>query len=622
MKKTIQKGFKLYFIAFFLFYIIILITKILFVVYNDYKQIYPIFWGYKFDFAVCGIFAFITNIFFINKKVWRIVLLTSAITIIILQISDIMYFKEANRHITYEVEDIGIDFIPLLKTAINTHTKMFIIGSILIVAIGIAIIKLPYKLHKGKDNALGYIIYAIFSIGISIFFIRGGFQHIPLHPYQAAEIGSIEGASIALNGTYSIIYSLAHLKKKLTMKKIPIPTKKDIVETFKDLYPEKINTERLPYLKDKPNIVLFFLESWSGKFLHKYGYPIDITPNFSWLYDKGIKIKYMIANGHRTTEGLFATLTSFDNPLGNTIAKTNLQTFHYDSLINLFNKEGYYSAFFQGTNKDTSGTASLSYFLGFKENYGKRDIKERIYPENSWGIQDIDLYNFVLKKLKDIKKPFIIGINGATTHSLELPPNIPMQRYVKDDYINKILNVLHISDIALGKFINKLKRMYPNTIFVIFADHCGGGLKGSLENYIIPFVIFSPLLSNKYYHIVGSQKDIAPTIIDLALGNYKTLAPNFAGKSIISDKKFFANYYHNNIIGWIEEDNLVEYNISTNKYKCYKLIKYHKEENKCENIHKILVKYLISYTYITQKLLFSGKTKEFHKWRYHLSNQD
>jgi phosphoglycerol transferase MdoB-like AlkP superfamily enzyme len=219
-------------------------------------------------------------------------------------------------------------------------------------------------------------------------------------------------------------------------------------------------------------------------------------------------------------------------------------------------------------------------------------------------VQDIDLYNFVLKKLPK-NKPFIIGINGATTHDNVVPKEFKTKNFTDDEKLNKELNALYFSDFALGEFIRKIEKKYPNTIFVLFADHCGGRIKGTLENYKIPFVIYHNKIKPKKYDTIISQLDIAPTILDIVGIDYQKAMPNATGKSLLSDDRFFAPYFHNGIIGWIEEGKRVEYNIQSKELKCSL------KKAACDKLKK----HLKSWSYITQKLLFDGKTKEFHKWR-------
>ncbi len=594
---------KNYFLLFLLFYTILIITKFIFSFYLGFNEIYPIFWGYKFDFAVSAFFAFLINIFSFNKLLSKIVFIFSITVVIITQVADIIYFSESNRHIGYEAKDIFVDFTPLLNTAFHKYSTLTILTFIILFITIFIILKIDIYKRFSKN----YFLKSLFLLLITIFFARGMTQYTPLHPFQSNQIGDNKKAQVALNGTYNMVYSLIKANKNPKMLNLPTFDEKTIKQNLSKLYYEKTSSSKI--IKDKPNIVLFFSESWSAKWIDKYGFDKVTTPNFDYFYDNGISVDYMIANGHRTTEGIFAVCTSYPNPLGKSIAKTNLQNFSYDSFIYLFNKAGYESIFFQGTSKDTSGTGSLAQFLGFKKSYGKRDIKNRKYPENYWGVQDIDLYNFIIKKLPK-NKPFIIGINGATTHDNVVPKDFKIKQFVfvKDKVLNKDLNALYFADYALGKFIKEVEKKYPNTIFVLFADHCGGRISGVLENYKIPFVIYSKkYFKPKHFNLILSQLDIAPTLVDLIFGDYKKYFPNATGKSLFSDKKFFTPYFYNGILGWIEDKKQIEYNLQTKKLNC----RYKKSICKKLNQNNLI------FNYITQKLLFEGKTKEFFKWRSH-----
>jgi phosphoglycerol transferase MdoB-like AlkP superfamily enzyme len=602
--------FKKYFLVFLVNYLLLVISKLLFSFYLGFDEVYAVFWGFKFDFAVSAFVAFIVMLFSFSKILSKIVFVGLTISFFFIQIGDILYFSETHRHIGYEIEDFFVDFIPLLATAFSQYFFISVIASFF----GLLLIFLLWRIDLSEKFTKFTGIKIIFALALSIFFIRGEFQHIPLHPYQANEIGDVQKAQVALNGIYNISYALMQAKKEPKMLALPKPSKSLIQKSFIELYNERNETSSSQLILEnkKPNVVLFFAESWSAKWLQPYGFEKDVTPNFTQLYKKGLSVKYMIANGHRTTEGIFATLTSFPNPLGKTIAKTSLQSYQYDSMIYLFNDAGYQSIFFQGTSKDTSGTGSLAQSLGFASSYGKRDITKRKYPMNYWGVQDDDLYDFVFTKLPN-DKPFIIGINGATTHDSVIPESFAKKEFVKDENLNNSLNALHFADYSLGKFIQKMEEKYPNTIFVFFADHCGGYLSGNLENYKIPFVIYSKNIKAQHKDVVLSQMDIAPTVVDLVFGNYKKLLPNATGKSFFSDKHYFAPYFHNGILGWIENNKIIEYNLQNDTLKC------EDNESSCTELKN----HLLSYTYITQKLLFEGKTREFHKYRYlNLKNKE
>ena len=610
---------KNYFLIFLLTYIILITTKVFFTYYLKInfeeftisEQLYAIFWGYRFDFATAAIVSFIVTLFDFNKRFFITIGTIALITVFFTQIGDILYFNEASRHIGYEISDIFTDANSLFMTAYSQYTILTISSIVVGLFLSILLIEILLNTNVVQLNK-SYILKKLLIILITIFFARGMTQYIPLNPWQSNQIGDSKLATISLNVTYNIIYSLANKSKKLKPVKLQDVSNKIINKSFQELYPSiDINTS-FPIVKTKPNIVFFFLESWSAKYLKPYGYKYDTTPNFNKILKQSIRPTMMIAGGHRTTEGMFVTLTSLQNPLGKSVAKTQLQDFKYTSIIDILNQKGYHSAFFQGTSKETSGTGSLAQRLGFKYSYGKRDVSKRIYEENYWGVHDVDLYNFVETQLNStLKEPFVVAINGATTHDDKIPKAIKKINYVKNEKINNQLNAFHFSDYALGKFIKEVEIKYPNTIFVLFADHCGGGISGTLENYQIPFAIYSKkLIQPKYYDTFIAQRDITPSIYDLAINNYKKTNLPLTGKSLFQDDKFFSDYYHNGILGWIEDNDIIEINTATNKMQCFKKVKFSKEQIECSNIHNGMMNRALSFTNVSQDLLFSNKIKE------------
>ncbi len=612
---------KKYFTIFLTVYIVVLLTKVIFYFYlhKDFlafsveDSFYAMIWGYKFDFAIAGVVAFLATLFDWSKKPFALVGSLLVVSIFLLQMGDILYFNEANRHIGYEITDTFTDASSLFMTAYGQHTLLtlssLIIASFLFIGLYRWFIKFPkIELHKI------YMVQKLVLIVLTVFFVRGMAQHIPLNPWQSNQIGEGKLANLALNSSYNVLYVLANSGKKLKKIKLPKVDKDEIEVAFRELYPKEKSKKAIPQLK-QPNIIFFFLESWSAVNMKSYGYPKETTPFFDDMLKKSIHPKAMIASGHRTTEGIFATLVSYQNPLGRSVAKSNLQGFDYTSIIKILKQKGYGSAFFQGTSKETSGTGSLAQDLGFSKSYGKRDVKERIYAQNHWGVQDVDLYNFAIKKIDGMKKPFVIGINGATTHDDVLPKGIEPKEFSKDRAYNRQLNALHFADMALGEFVKKLEKKYPNTLFVFFADHCGGVKGNAFENYLIPFALYHKDLKPKSYDVMLSQRDIAPTVYDLAVGDYKKDKINFSGKSLLDDQQFFADYYHNGLLGWVEKDKILELNLATNKEKCYELKEFKNKEIECSNEIHSFKKRMLSFTEVSQSLLFEGKTDKFIEYR-------
>ncbi len=608
--------FKQYYKLLALYVIFIIITKVLFYFYlrNNFSElswqasIYAIFWGYKFDFSVAALFSFIASIFDFNKKVYAFISTLFLVLIVNIQIGDMLYFSEAGRHVGYEIFDIFVDMESLLLTAYSQHfflTLVTLISSIAVFIVGFS----QWKTVIVTQFNRYYIPKKVILLLMSIFFIRGmSVQGIPLNPWQAGQLANNKQAILALNASYSVVFALTNKNKAIRRLHIPNVNQNIINQSLGALYADKNTKIKTPILTSKPNVVMLFLESWSAKYMQSYGYQSSTTPYFDTILKQSIRPRAMIAGGHRTSEGMFAALSSMQNPLGRTIAKTPLQDIKHPSIVNNLNQIGYSSTFFQGTSKETSGVGSFAQSLGFVDSFGKRDIENIKYPKNNWGVQDYDLYQFALKRMQSMSSPFVIGINGATTHDLVVPDEFPSKHFSNDKDLNAMLNTYRFSDFSLEYFIKAVKNKYPNTIFVLFADHTGSRISDNLENYLIPFAIYAPnILTAQYKDVIMSQRDIAPSLYDLIIGDYTKT--QFSGKSIFRDAYYFADYFHNNVLGWVEAEDIVEINIQTGDFLCFKLNILQKQAVKCENKHEDLKNHALSFTSYYQNLLFNTINK-------------
>ena len=406
-------------------YTLIIFTKILFIFfyaerfagYGAGTLLYALFWGYRFDFATAAVVTLMVSLFQFHRRTFYALAALLPAFLVTFQLSDILYFEDASRHIGYEITDVFNDASGLFMTAISQNT-LFTLSTLLLFPL------LVWGLYRFAQQRLKPVVFnryylpkTLFLIGISVFFIRGMFTHIPLTPWQSSQIGDERLSILALNGSYNALFSLFNAKGKISPRDVGKLKPAQIKRAFAEIYNDG---SALAGESARPNVIFFFLESWSGANMQPYGLPVQTTPFFDTVLAQSLRPKAAIAGGHRTTEGMFATLVSYQNPLGQSIAKTQLQNFSYRSVVDLFNEHGYRSIFFQGTAKETSGTGALAQALGFRESYGKDDIEERRYETNYWGVYDQDLYAFTLQKLQSGHQPFIIGINGATTHDDKL----------------------------------------------------------------------------------------------------------------------------------------------------------------------------------------------------------
>ena len=218
---------KKYFSIFLAVYSVVLFTKVVFYFYlrEDFsafslqESLYAMLWGYKFDFAIAGVVAFLVTLFDWSKKLFAFVGSFLVVSIFLLQMGDILYFNEANRHIGYEITDTFTDASSLFMTAYGQHMLLTFSSLIFAILLFIGLYKWFSKFPKIELRKI-YMVQKLIVIVLTVFFVRGMAQGIPLNPWQSNQIGEGKLANLALNSSYNVLYVLANSGKKLKKMKL------------------------------------------------------------------------------------------------------------------------------------------------------------------------------------------------------------------------------------------------------------------------------------------------------------------------------------------------------------------------------------------------------------------
>ena len=588
--------------------------------------LYAMLWGIRFDLAIAAFFAFIAYLgAYLARRLLHREFTTAlqhtsfiaAALLLLLHGADMLYYGEAGRHLGYELKEGFNSGGSLALAAVKTYTWPALLQLGLLPPLYLLTRELFRRFAPQPSQSrqrLGFIRMESALLTVFLFssvMVRGGAASVPLEPLHAQQIGSADRAAIALNGAYNALFSsmTAYEAKPLLSGELDDQQRQLIRQQFGP-QPGLTGAAR-PY-----NVVLLFLESWSSVYMKSYGYAKDTTPYFDALRRHSLTTDETLAGGHRTTEGLFATLCSWQNPLGETVAQSQLQNYDYHCLPKLLKERGYATAFFQGTLENTSGTGAFAQALGFELSYGKRDIKQRQYEENSWGVQDPDLYRFVLDTLDEMPQPFFIGVNTATTHDSQVPESFLKQMAQPDD--NGFANAMHFADHSLEQFINAYQQSgrFKDTIFVMLADHTGAVNSSIFDRYRIPFLIYAPsIIEPRHVAKISSQRDIAPTVLDILNQPQPSW---FAGSSLLSvtPQHTIADYYHEGILGWINGEHITEFPLHGQApARCYEYSAAQHTKAIVECGSSTDKNIATAFTQLSQQLLFNGKIKTFETYR-------
>jgi phosphoglycerol transferase MdoB-like AlkP superfamily enzyme len=542
------------------------------------RLLYAWIWGIRFDiamgvfFAALATFSCATVFVFTKKKVRRdkisqgTACLFVFLTLLTL-IGDTQFFLDSGRHVTYEAKSFFISFFELTKTGFKTPPWLLIIFTFLF----------PFIIWKGmprlnlnpsKLRGLGevFLILLIGAIGF-----RGGPTGVPQNPSFSYKLGDPKKSIVAMNGAYGFYHGLMS-SRTIPRQSITLPPGVDSAQIVKDYLQ---NTARSPRPPIKANVVFILLEGWPARILKSYGSAQDTAPFFDSLRKKSLSTAITFAGGLRTTEGIFSIFCAWPNPLGRSIAKSQLEAKPYHCLPRILHENGWSTSFFQGTTKETSGTGELAQAVGFENSFGKYDLPDyKDLPKSDWGIFDRDIYKFVIKKAGEMKEPFIVGINSNSTHSTDMPP-YDKPTFGCTDFPSCFMSVFASADRDLEKFFNDynaVKRELP-TIWVLVADHTSKDEQRSrIDGFRVPMLIYSPefitpemIEQNK--EGASAQRDVGITLAHLlGMDTSAMLGRSLLDKNSVQRSE----YFHQGILGWQIDARVYEISISEGRtVGCY-----------------------------------------------------
>lgn len=531
------------------------------------KTLQPFLYGWHYDLAMAGFAWFLLfgsqQIFNWRPGTQRFLNWVLMLIYIVFATTDALYAKESGRHISYEVYNL----VSIEGNLPALLARFWLPGLFGICATSLAT-WWTQPTYKKVGGFFSRSFSFLFITGISLVFIRG-FSGIPQDPSWAYRAGGDSaGAVLALNGAYGITWAI-FAGKKSSREIIDVPTTVPTADIFKEWQAKRGIKKALGNFDG--NIVIVFLEGWAGVTINQKINNIEVLPFFNQLRKESLHPELMLAGGHRTAEGLFASLCSLPNPPGKSIMFTEIENKDFTCLPQLLTKKGYSSAFFQGSDQFTSGVGLLVLKTGFQDSYGKREIPDwENLNLNAWGVFDTDLYKFVLSKMDTLQEPMLIGINSNTTHDNVLPKGVTTDLGAY---------TLHYADTELRVFYENLKKRKwkKDWLLVLVADHTSYSPNGIFENYAIPFLMKNhsadgssqkSLFKDEEIQGAFHQNDVAATLADFT----GITAPGFLGRSLLHPNDFSdgASIFHLGESAWFEGPWSVVFNIRKYpEYKCF-----------------------------------------------------
>lgn len=531
-----------------------------------------IYMGFRFDITVISYFIILplllSYIFvFLDKINWVVkiriffqkLFVYSSVLISIITLNYYDEYKEQFNHFLF----MGLydDKKAVFQTILKNYDP---IKNIIVIIILIFILLKTLSLYEQKSRIYKFINsykfkhkelkISILVLILFVFSIRGSFTEYPVRRFYASISSDDFLNKTVINPFRSLNNALSDYKdlnKNFGENPFGEISSKIIIKnkSIKKLLEKKTTSNSLQ-IKPK-QIFLVIMESYdSWPLMEKYK-GLNITNNLKSFGNKGISFMNFLPASNSTMNSFASIVTNIPYS-GVNMSILGASKSYPSSIFEQFKILGYQTNFFYG------GYLSWQNIKNFTKNQGAQNIFGAGNMNNTkgiWGVNDESLFENVLAKVDDQKNslniilttsyhsPYEIDVfsKGFPYSSKEeLPENI---RRIYDEYKLSIKTLGHIwyADMAIGKFVNKAEKKYPNALFAFTGDHFGrkfiNGSPTLYESSSVPFILYGKLVDKKLGINCnpGSHIDIAPTLIEL-------VAPsNFTyysfGKSLLKNNK-------------------------------------------------------------------------------------
>lgn len=387
--------------------------------------------------------------------------------------------------------------------------------------------------HKIPYRRSWFIIAAVFLLVLVY-----GLGLRPLTWNRAFRMGDNFKSYLALNPLQNFFSTLRFRKPQINESKAReyFPVMADLLQV-PDRTTFNFRRRYLPHgnsIESKPNIVLVLCESFSMYKSSLSGNPLNTTPYFQEMANKGIFFSRCFTPHFSTARGLFATITGIPDVQLYKFSTRNPLALNQHTIINSF--EDYRKMYFLGGSPEFNNFEGILKNINGLEMY--TDGKFTSPRINVWGISDKNLFLeanqvfrqqqspfFAIIQTADNHRPFMIPEEDSDFEKLN-PSRDTLRRYGFDSPDE--FNSFRYSDYCIKKFMQAAEKeaYFHNTIFVFVGDH---GVSGNareiypapwtdqrLTDEHVPLLFYAPyLLTPQKREEVVSQIDVLPTMAGL-----------------------------------------------------------------------------------------------------------
>lgn len=353
--------------------------------------------------------------------------------------------------------------------------------------------KICWKAGPFSGSKKRVVLEQIGIVLILVLMTRGGWQKKPLTPVNAHLFEKAHLNQLVLNTSFTLLKSLkgSGLQKEKFFESYGEALKLVNGSLGKD----KVVQEKV--FSKKQNVVILILESFSWEYTSlNPQLKSEYTPFLNSLMKKSLTFPQAMANGRRSIEGVAAILSGIPALMEEPFITSEFSTNQFEGIGSVFTRKGYDTSFYHGGDNGTMHFDAFTERAGFRSYFGSREYPHSKDHDGVWGIWDRPYLNYYVDELSKKPEPFLSVLFTLSSHQ---PYNVPVGEAAQfPEREHPILKAISYADSSLQDFFKKAEKepWYPDTLFIILADHTGPIIfhrqETPLVAYRIPILFYHP----------------------------------------------------------------------------------------------------------------------------------
>jgi phosphoglycerol transferase MdoB-like AlkP superfamily enzyme len=552
-----------------------IVIRVVFLAYNHtftadltFLEIFKVFLnGFKMDVSMSGYFLMMTGLMltlsvFTQSKIIATILHTLTIIMIALSTVIAVVDLELYRHWGFRLNTTPLFYIgseAMGSIEFSVYVKLILIFiAIFTISLFIYFNLLAPRFKLLQQPAKKAFVPLLLISALMFIPIRGSFTVAPMN---TGFVYFHKSKAFANHSAINVVWNFLYSVRKSANIEYPenFFDKNTASIHFQNLYPKGDSTYHL-FNIEKPNVILFILESFTADVIEPLGGDKGIAPNLNALCSEGILFDNFYASGDRTDKGLLSILSGYPAQPLTSIIKYPAKTQRIPYLNHYMEKLGYNTSFDYGGDVDFANFRSYLTNCNFDNITCDEDFDDDV-NESKWGVHDDLVLERAFAEVDSASNPFFKVILTLSSHE---PFDVPLKHIKGNDEDALFLNSCYFTDSTIGTFINKAKAStwWNNTVIVFVADHGHRQPRNKQakdkERFKIPLLMVGGAVKkDTVIHTYGGQTDIANTL----LGQLSEPSDEFKfSKDLLSPKATsFAAYFFNDGYGFLSPGKYIIY---------------------------------------------------------------